>query len=234
MNSSPQFRLYDFKITNEISVKKKGSVKEFVIQMFAMNEKGETASIKVEQFEPFFYIKVGDNWTESTVSAFKVHIRRELARDDLEQKYKQWQKGKKAYPQPEADQSLREYIEQHYKTYKTYQFKGLCDMQLISRHKLYGFDNKKMHNFVAIKFKNTSALNKVKNMWYDRYPDATSHFGYTMHLKTVCFEECDIELYEAKLPPLLRFFHIQKISPSGWIQLPKRKFKSIKNKKNQL
>jgi hypothetical protein len=40
MNSSPQFRLYDFKITNEISVKKKGSVKEFVIQMFAMNEKG--------------------------------------------------------------------------------------------------------------------------------------------------------------------------------------------------
>ena len=231
MNSSPQFRLYDFKVTNEISVKKKGSVKEFVIQMFAMNEKGETASIKVEQFEPFFYIKVGDNWTDSTVSAFKVHIRRELARDDLEQKYKQWQKGKKAYPQPEADQSLREYIEQHYKTYKTYQFKGLCDMQLISRHKLYGFDNKKMHNFVAIKFKNTSALNKVKNMWYDRYPDATSHFGYTMHLKTVCFEECDIELYEAKLPPLLRFFHIQKISPSGWIQLPKRKFKSIKNKK---
>jgi hypothetical protein len=57
MNSSPQFRLYDFK--------------------FAMNEKGETASIKVEQFEPFFYIKVGDNWTDSTVSAFKVHIRRE-------------------------------------------------------------------------------------------------------------------------------------------------------------
>ena len=120
MNSSPQFRLYDFKVTNEDCGKKKGSVKEFVIQMFAMNEKGETASIKVEQFEPFFYIKVGDNWTDSTVSAFKVHIRRELARDDLEQKYKQWQKGKKAYPQPEADQSIREYIEQHYKTYKTY------------------------------------------------------------------------------------------------------------------
>ena len=27
------------------------------------------------------------------------------------------------------------------------------------------------------------------------------------------------ELYEAKLPPLLRFFHINKISPSGWIEL---------------
>ena len=76
-------------------------------------------------------------------------------------------------------------------------------------------------------------MNKVKNLWYDRYPDATSHFGYTMKLKTVEFQGCELELYEAKLPPLLRYFHIQKISPSGWIQLPKRKYKVIKDK-NQL
>ena len=94
-------------------------------------------------------------------------------------------------------------------------------------NKLYGFDNKKLHKFVAIKFKNTSALNKVKNLWYDRYPDASSHFGYTMRLKTVEFQGCELELYEAKLPPLLRYFHIQRISPSGWIQLPKRKYKVI-------
>jgi hypothetical protein len=30
-------------------------------------------------------------------------------------------------------------------------------------------------------------------------------------------------LYEANIPPLLRFFHIKDISPSGWIALPKRK-----------
>ena len=27
-------------------------------------------------------------------------------------------------------------------------------------------------------------------------------------------------MYEAKLPPLLRYFHIQEINPSGWIELP--------------
>ena len=233
MSSSPEFRLYDFKITNGITIKQKGAMKEFMIQMFAMNEKGQTASITVQNFEPFFYVKVGDDWNESTVGAFKIYIRRELAKPDLEEKYKKWQTGKiaKIYPSPEKDQTLKQYVDANYKTYKTYQYKGLCDIQLVSRHKLYGFDNKKLHKFVAIKFKNTSALNKVKNLWYDRYPDASSHFGYTMRLKTVEFQGCELELYEAKLPPLLRYFHIQRISPSGWIQLPKRKYKVIKDKK---
>ena len=30
-------------------------------------------------------------------------------------------------------------------------------------------------------------------------------------------------LYEANIPPLLRFFHIKNISPSGWIAIPNKK-----------
>ena len=29
-----------------------------------------------------------------------------------------------------------------------------------------------------------------------------------------------LELYEANIPPLLRLFHIRKISPSGWVAIP--------------
>jgi len=151
MSSSPEFRLYDFKITNGITIKQKGAMKEFMIQMFAMNEKGQTASITVQNFEPFFYVKVGDDWNESTVGAFKIFIRRELAKPNLEEKFKKWQTGKiaKIYPTPEKDQTLKQYVDANYKTYKTYQYKGLCDIQLVSRHKLYGFDNKKLHKFVC-------------------------------------------------------------------------------------
>ena len=39
MSSSPEFRLYDFKITNGITVKHRGAMKEFMIQMFAMNRR---------------------------------------------------------------------------------------------------------------------------------------------------------------------------------------------------
>jgi len=35
-------------------------------------------------------------------------------------------------------------------------------------------------------------------------------------------------LYEANIPPLLRFFHIKDISPSGWIALPLKKIKEKK------
>jgi DNA polymerase elongation subunit (family B) len=37
------------------------------------------------------------------------------------------------------------------------------------------------------------------------------------------FEGTSTRLYEANIPPLLRFFHIQEISPSGWVSLPLKK-----------
>ena len=37
------------------------------------------------------------------------------------------------------------------------------------------------------------------------------------------FQNTNIELYEANIPPLLRFFHIREVSPSGWIAMPIKK-----------
>ena len=56
INRSPEFRLFDFKITSKISVGKNDTQKEFAIQMFGLNEKGESASITVNGFNPFFFI----------------------------------------------------------------------------------------------------------------------------------------------------------------------------------
>jgi DNA polymerase elongation subunit (family B) len=43
---------------------KKGKDREFIVQMFGINEKGETASIFVEGYTPFFYVMVGQDWTD--------------------------------------------------------------------------------------------------------------------------------------------------------------------------
>jgi hypothetical protein len=37
----------------------------FAIQMFGINEEGQKASILVEDYQPFFFLKVGDKWTKS-------------------------------------------------------------------------------------------------------------------------------------------------------------------------
>ena len=189
------FRLFDFNVYNENKIDENSSGSEngkkvnkdtnqFVIQMFGLDKNGKTCSILINDFKPFFYVKVGDNWSTSKKQAFLLHI-----------------KGK---------------IGKFYEN-------SITDCKIIKRKKLYGFDNGKEYKFIKFEFKNISALNKVKNLWYSGGgfgPDASERKllsdGYV-------FDGTNIYLYEANIPPLLRFFHIQDISPSGWIALPNKK-----------
>ena len=154
----------------------------FLIQIFGINELGKTCSIIATDFCPFFYVKVGDNWTESTNQKFLNHI-----------------KGK-----------IGKYYED-----------SICTCTLVEQKKLYGFDGGKLHKFVKLDFINTQSLNKVKNLWYYNEPVTKAYKlipggydGFNNELLTI---------YESNIPPLLRFFHIKDISPSGWVTFPKAK-----------
>lgn len=48
--------------------------KEFIVQMFGITEEGKSVSIYVEGFKPFFYVKVGDDWTEIDKRKFMSHL----------------------------------------------------------------------------------------------------------------------------------------------------------------
>jgi DNA polymerase elongation subunit (family B) len=96
---------------------------------------------------------------------------------------------------------------------------SITECKIIKRKKLYGFDGGKEHKFIFIEFSNLNAFNKVKNFWYSN--DNTR--GYSLSKKGYRWKDTDIKLYEANIPPLLRFFHIRDISPSGWIAIPKKK-----------
>ena len=100
---------------------------------------------------------------------------------------------------------------------------SITDCIIIKRKKLYGFDGGKEHKFVKFEFNNINSFNKAKNIWYTDYSkghtlikDKEGKVGYI-------FNNTHTVLYEANIPPLLRFFHIQDISPSGWVALPKKK-----------
>ena len=221
----PTFRLLDFKVANETATKKRGQdSKEFVIQMFGIDECGKSYSVFVKDFQPFFYVKVGDGWGIGTKTRFLSHIKRQLRIEDLESKYKSWKKNCQVMrPVPKEGESRSDYVERCLSDHKSYYESSIVECKIIRRKKLYGFDQGKDHKFVLFKFKNTTALNKVKNLWYDRVRDRDSLFGIRYILKTFEYQGVETELYEAKLPPLLRYFHIQKISPSGWVKLPRRR-----------
>ena len=74
-----QYRLFDYAVDNELSDEDdEFSQKNFIIQIFAMNIDGETACITVRDFQPFFYVRVGNSWDESQKKKFLAKIKREI------------------------------------------------------------------------------------------------------------------------------------------------------------
>jgi len=183
------FRVFDFNVYNQAGCvnsdsgsddnKPKTDSSEFIIQMFGLNEQGESCSIRVEEFKPFFYLMVNDKWNTVTKNNFLTFIKKKIGK---------------------------------------YYENSITECLIIKRKKLYGFDGGKEHKFIKLEFKNMNAYNKVKNLWYTDY-----NKGHKLLKNGLSFENTNVKLYEANIPPLLRLFHIRDISPSGWIAMPKNK-----------
>ena len=190
------FRLFDFTVYNqkgsssgdtsssedESTTFKKEDKTKFQIQMFGINEHGETCSILVEDFKPFFYVKVDDFWNIQIKTQFLEEIKKKIGK---------------------------------------YYENCITECKLIKRKKLYGFDGNREHKFIVFQFENMQAFNKAKNIWYDSSRKLLPNGYFYRNSRTY--------LYEANIPPLLRFFHIKDISPSGWIALPNKKTTEYKN-----
>jgi DNA polymerase elongation subunit (family B) len=88
---------------------------------------------------------------------------------------------------------------------------GLIECKLVKRKKLYGFDGGKLHKFLVLKFANMRVYYKVRGLFYNKERKLQFYRGF--------HRQCPLQLYESNIPPLLRFFHIKEISPSGWISL---------------
>lgn len=186
--SSLSFRLIDFSIYDQ-NVETQATEEEqqqfqtrqnkkMVIQIFGINEMGETCALFVEDMNPFFYVLVPDTWNEYTKKNFISSIIRQL------------RIGEDAI------------------------VKDKC--AIVKRKKLYGFDGGKQHNFVVLYFKNLAMMNKVKNLWY-----VSSENTFDLNPDGYNYNGTSLKIYESNIPPLLRFFHMNEISPSGWIEFLK-------------
>ena len=153
---------------------------DFVIRMYGIDEKRNTYCVNIDDFKPFFYIKVDDSWTDFTVKQFIEHLKEKHKTDN-------------------------------FPLYKSL-CEDICEKKLISRKTLYNFDDNKEHQFIYFSCYNVTLLYKIKALYYDRERQKVHKTGYV-------FNGTKTELYETMIPPMLRFFHIQSISPSGWVNI---------------
>ena len=196
------FKLYDFNFYDDIpsninkyEINKYVDNKKFIVQMFGLSKSGKSASIIVNGFNPFFYVKVSDDFNE------------EAKKDFIE--------------------DMKTFMGKYY-------INSIIDCELVQKHKLYLFDNHKLHNFIKITFSNTMAFNKAKKMFYTDIYKKVNNKNIFIERKLIengyIFENEEIKsncyLYEGDIPPILKLFHINKISPSGWISIPNKKTKT--------
>ena len=184
--SMKEFRLFDFKISDKsdsgevnydddssVSINSDNYSKKFIIQLFGINEIGESVCIKIDDYKPFFYIKVDDNFDNNDKAVLISEIKSKVTsiRDDII-KYK-----------------------------------------FVEKKNLYGFDNYKNHKFIKVSFNNKNAMDKVRFLFKTRKGLFVFKSKRLSNEKQYCY------LYEGNIPPLLRFFHVHDISPSGWIKI---------------
>ena len=95
--STIDYRLFDFNIYNtndgnsNESYESDGSdevTNYFEMQMFGINLEGETCSMIIQNYKPFFYIKVPNNWNKSKVKEFQSDLYKRLGPQASSQIYK--------------------------------------------------------------------------------------------------------------------------------------------------
>jgi DNA polymerase elongation subunit (family B) len=193
------FRLIDFHVfdqkndrddndsdDNKYKYQKKQDEMQFIIQMFGVNEKGETCCIFIDDYKPFFFIKVGYDWDEGEAPLLLKFIR-----DKIDERYRP----------------------------------SIIECRLVEYNKLYGFTAGKKDKFVKLTFKNSIVMNKVKSLWYEYVTSSTNSKTMDRNSKPFVYNGIKLELYESNIPPLLRYFHIYNISPSGWVSIQTTKCK---------
>jgi DNA polymerase elongation subunit (family B) len=106
----------------------------------------------------------------------------------------------------------------HLKSYDTTKmaYRYVYHYEMVEQKTLYGFDGGKLHKFMYISCHNMKFIHALKKMYYSHESEKVMPYS---------FEGTATSIYECMIPPLLRFFHIQEISPSGWIEVKKFKLR---------
>jgi len=200
------FRIFDFNVYNAVDESSSPTEKridkgEFEIQIFGLNEKGESCSVKVKDYKPFFYISVSDNWTVGVKNEFINHIKEKIGY----------------------------YYEKSILDCKLIKRKKLYGFDAGKLHKFIYIEFNTIAAFNKVKNLYYSDYNKgYKLLTKEEYSDYNK--GYKLLKNGYSFYNTETYLFESNIPPLLRLFHIKEISPSGWVAFPKKKCFDFNNR----
>lgn len=151
-----------------------------LIKAFGLFESGKTITVNLYGFEPYFYIKIPDNWKRSECNKLVEHLKQCV-----------------------------------YYRYKDH----LIDNHIIRAKPFSHFTGDDTFKYLKLIFKNKESFDayayKLKNSIKVYGLNNDKPYKY--------------DLYESNIDPIIRFIHLTKILPCGWVRIPKNSFIYVKS-----
>ena len=177
--------------------------KNYKILLFANTAEGHSISIKVNNFHPYFYLKIPDEWTNNDIEKFRNTF---IDVDEIN-----FYKCKER-TNDENFINIKEKIS----TPKIKSYLLHDETEIVEKEIFWTFTNFKKYKFFKLYFKNKEGYRLFSNFFMKarKYPG---------------FKKTELKVFESNLEPLLKFFHDKNIQPSNWISIPTNKLASSYN-----
>ena len=191
--------------------------RKYLIRVYGVTEDGNSVSVQVTGFRPYFFVKVPEWYTKDDVKYFENYIK------------------KKCFGKPyqtSKDQRPISYA------------KNIVTSRLIKQEDLYGFTNHKKFKFIYVAFDNSNALYACAELFKRRMTKTVSTgqnlkggepemidkelIKYNKKIAIPSIKKgkaVQYKLYESGIKPLLRMNHIQDLETAGWIRIKKGTYK---------
>ena len=169
----------------------------YEIIMFGVTNAGNSVTVKVTGFEPYFFVRLPKkNWNAPVAAVRKLKDTLQTGRS----KSLQWDKMARAWvPRSFASAIIPRRLEGHLSYAK-------CNY----RKDFWGFTNDRKFPFAKIKVKSLALFRALKKYFDDQWLLGTG-----------------FQPYETNIDPFLRFIHERNIAPCGWVRLPADSFKVL-------
>ena len=176
------------------------SRKRFQILIFGTTAEGDSVTLQVNNFRPFFYVRIPEALANSAVAERNLHawLLNGVPMDAVEH----------TTIEKERHQTLFDYNGGEMATF----LKVIVPSQILWRSIKDRLLDKKTSTPIAYETRSLFGMAAVDVLKRAACSDDVAHVepdGSRVALK----------IYEANIDPMLRFFHIQDISPAGWVKV---------------
>ena len=171
------------------------SSKRYRIQLFGVTKGGHTVQVDVTDFTPYFFVEVPDDFNDTKCKKFVRHVKTMLEKPMCYNCGGMFQKGQRWCA---ACRRSRGWF------YEGNLLKRQC--KLLEKEKMVGFTNHKKFKFVRLVFNNHTVMRKCS--WMFKKP---------INIEGLTKKPYQFVCHESNIEPVMRFLHIQKIQPAGWV-----------------